>query len=111
MRAVFARSQACATALAVCAELTDELLANVRERGAQLAAGLRGLPGVREVRGAGLLLGAELDRPAGPIVDACRDARLLVLSAGDRVLRLAPPLTVSALEVDQALSTLKEVLA
>ena len=84
---------------AVVEAIDDELLAHVRERGAQLAAGLEALPAVRAVRGRGLLIGAELDRPVGPVVDACREQGLLVLSAGPDVLRLTPPLVVSADEV------------
>jgi len=101
----------CAAALAVCAELTDELLANVRARGAQLAAGLAELPHVNEVRGAGLLLGAPLDRPAQPVADAALEAGLVVLTAGPDVLRLAPPLVVGAAEVELALEILTEVLS
>ena len=101
---------ACAAACAVCDAVTDELLASVREQGAQLAAGLAALPGVVEVRGAGLLLGAELDRPAAPVVSASREVGLVVLSAGDRVIRLAPPLTVGPGEVAHALCVLEEVL-
>ncbi len=101
----------CAAALAVCAELTDELLANVRARGAQLAAGLAELPHVNEVRGAGLLLGAPLDRPAQPVADAALEAGLVVLTAGPDVLRLAPPLVVGAADVDLALEILTEVLS
>jgi acetylornithine/N-succinyldiaminopimelate aminotransferase len=62
------------------------------------------------VRGRGLLLGAELDRPAAQVIDACRERGVLVGSAGDRVLRLTPPLTVSADELDRGLSVLEEVL-
>jgi acetylornithine/N-succinyldiaminopimelate aminotransferase len=57
-----------AAASAVVEAIDDELLENVRARGAQLAAGLRELPGVLDVRGRGLLLGAELDRPAVGVV-------------------------------------------
>ncbi len=101
----------CAAALAVCAAITDELLANVRARGAQLAAGLAELPHVNEVRGAGLLLGAPLDRPAQPVADAALEAGLVVLTAGPDVLRLAPPLVVGAAEVELALEILTEVLS
>jgi len=101
---------ACAAACAVCDTIDDSLLASVRARGAELRAGLAGLAAVGEVRGAGLLIGAELDRPAASAVDACRGAGLLVLSAGGRVLRLAPPLTVSEHEVEEAMATLEEVL-
>ena len=59
-----------AAAAATVEAIDDDLLANVRERGDQLAAGVRGLPGVQAVRGRGLLLGATLDRPVGPVVEA-----------------------------------------
>ena len=49
-----------------CDALTDDLLLDVQTTGALLADGLRALPAVQEVRGAGLLLGAVLDRPAAP---------------------------------------------
>ena len=69
------------------------------------------LPAVRSVRGRGLLIGAELDRPVGPVVDACREQGLLVLSAGPDVLRLTPPLVVDAAQVAEALTILEGVLA
>ena len=100
---------ACAAAAAVCAEITDELLANVTARGAQLAEGLRALPGVSDVRGAGLLLGAVVDRPAKEIVNAALDAGLVCLRAGENVLRLAPPLVVTENDVELALAILTEV--
>ena len=100
-----------AAACAVVEAIDEQLLANVRERSAQLTAGLAGLPGVLEARGRGLLLGAVLDRPVGPVVDACRERGLLVLSAGPDVLRLTPPLVVSAAEADEALSVLAATLA
>ena len=102
---------ACAAACAVVDALDEELLESVRAAGSRLAASLAGLPGVTEVRGRGLLLGAEFDRPVAPIVDACRAAGLLVLSAGETVLRLTPPLTVAPADVDRALATLARVLA
>ncbi len=102
---------ACAAASAVLDALTDELLADVRARGARLADGLAGLPSVLETRGRGLLVGAELDRPATEIVAACLERGLLVTSAGERVLRLTPPLTVTADEVEQALAIVAEALA
>ncbi len=100
-----------AAAVAVVEAIDDELLAHVRERGDQLARGLEALPAVRAVRGRGLLVGAQLDRPVGPLVDACRDEGLLVLSAGADVLRLTPPLVVSADDVTKALETIAGVLA
>jgi predicted acetylornithine/succinylornithine family transaminase len=98
-----------AAACAVVDAIDDALLANVREQGARLASGLAALAAVTEVRGAGLLLGAELDRPAADVVAAALAAGLVVLSAGERVLRLAPPLVVGPREVDRALAILQEV--
>lgn len=95
----------CAAACAVVSAIDDELLANVRARSAQITARLPGS------RGAGLLIGVELDRPAAPVVDSCLAAGLLVTSAGENVLRLTPPLVVSEDEVVEALAILAEVLA
>jgi acetylornithine/N-succinyldiaminopimelate aminotransferase len=97
----------CAAACAVVDAIDDELLANVRDRGRELADGMRELPGVLEVRGRGLLLGAVLERSAAAVVDACREQGLLVLAAGDRVLRVAPPLIVDSADVESALRTIR----
>jgi predicted acetylornithine/succinylornithine family transaminase len=102
---------ACAAACAVCDAIDEDLLARVRQRGVELRAGLGGLGAVREVRGLGLLVGAELDRPAPPVVAECLEKGLLVTSAGERVLRLTPPLTIERDDVDEALDILREVLA
>ncbi len=99
-----------AAACAVVESIDGALLGNVQERGEQLAAGLRRLAGVESVRGRGLLVGARLDRPVGPVVDACREHGLLVLSAGPDVLRMTPPLVVGADDVEHALRTLEAVL-
>ena len=99
-----------AAAAAVVGAIDDDRLANVRERGAQLARGLEQLPGVLSVRGRGLLLGAVVEGSAADAVDAARDAGLLVLTAGDHVVRLAPPLTVSASEANEALEILARIL-
>ncbi len=101
---------ACAAALAVVATVDDALLEQVQTNGARLLEGMRALPHVVEARGMGLLLGAELDRPAQPFVDAALDAGLVCLTSGANVLRLAPPLVVGEAEIDRALETLREVL-
>jgi acetylornithine/succinyldiaminopimelate/putrescine aminotransferase len=101
---------ACAAALAVCSTLDDDLLAAVRVNGARLLEGLRELTGVVDARGSGLLVGAELDREAQPVVDAALDAGLVCLTSGPKVLRLAPPLVVGREEIDHALAILTEVL-
>lgn len=100
----------CAAACAVVDALDEPLLAHVRARGDQLRAGLAALPGLANVRGAGLLVGADTDRPAADVVGAALAAGLVVLGAGEHVLRLAPPLVVTEAQVDRALSLLEEVL-
>jgi acetylornithine/N-succinyldiaminopimelate aminotransferase len=100
----------CAAACAVVETLDEALLFSVGLRSHQLSGGLAALPGVLESRGRGLLLGAELDRPAGPVAAAALDAGLLIGTAGETVLRLTPPLTVSRDEIDLGLALLREVL-
>jgi acetylornithine/N-succinyldiaminopimelate aminotransferase len=100
----------CAAALAVCDAVDDDLLAQVRANGELVLAGVRELPHVVGARGVGLLIGAELDEPAQPFVDAALDAGLVCLTSGENVLRLAPPLVVGADDVDRALEILAEVL-
>ncbi|OFW72168.1 MAG: hypothetical protein A2Y55_09555 [Actinobacteria bacterium RBG_16_68_12] len=97
---------ACAAACAVVDAIDTDLLENVRAQGAALVDGLASLPGVLEVRGRGLLLGARVGVPAADVVGACRERGLLVLTAGDDVVRLAPPLTIDAEDVERALATL-----
>jgi acetylornithine/succinyldiaminopimelate/putrescine aminotransferase len=101
----------CAAACAVVETIDHALLESVRSLGERFAARLAALPGVVEVRGRGLLLGAELDRPAAPVVAACLAAGLLVGSAGDTVVRLTPPLTIAPGELDAGLDLLTEALA
>jgi acetylornithine/N-succinyldiaminopimelate aminotransferase len=99
-----------AAASAVVDAIDDELLENVRTQGAALADSLRPLPRVVSVRGRGLLLGIEIDGAASEVVDAAREQGLLVLTAGDDVLRVAPPLTVTTDEVGEALGVLERIL-
>jgi acetylornithine aminotransferase len=101
---------ACAAACAVVDAIDADLLENVRVQGAALEEGLASLPGVLEVRGRGLLLGARVDLPGAEAVDACRQRGLLVLTAGDDVVRLAPPLTIDRDDVENALGVLASAL-
>ncbi len=107
----FVASVALATLGTVIGEKIPERAAAM---GRHLMDGLRALgktsTAVRAVRGRGLLIGVELDRPAGPVVDACREAGLLALTAGERVLRLAPPLIVDERECDRALAIIAQAL-
>jgi acetylornithine/succinyldiaminopimelate/putrescine aminotransferase len=90
------------------------LLAKVREDGEFLRTSLGawvGSDGVVAVRGRGLLWGIELDRPAGPMVGRALDAGLLVVTAGERVLRLVPPLVIERDDLEAGLSILRSVLS
>ena len=95
----------CAAALAVLDEIEDRrLLANCRARSEQLRTGLESLPGVVEVRGRGLLLAAVLDSErAGAVAESARDLGLIVNAVRTDAVRFAPPLTISAEEVEIAL--------
>ncbi len=69
------------------------------------------LPVIKAVRGRGLLIGIEVRGDAKGIVARCMDRGLLVLTAGDDVLRLVPPLILSEAEADEGLAILEKVLA
>ena len=90
------------------------LLDHVRRAGAHFSARLAELgarqPMVKEVRGAGLMIGIEVDRPAADIVEAARPLGLLVNATAKTVVRLLPPLTITTAEVDEAVSRLDEAM-
>lgn len=65
---------------------------------------------IRTVRGKGLIIGMEVEAPVGEIVGKCLDNGLLIVSAGENVLRFLPPLTVNSEEVDEMVKILDEVL-
>jgi acetylornithine/N-succinyldiaminopimelate aminotransferase len=100
----------CAAACAVVETMTDELFADVARKSAVLSARLEKLPSVVQVRGAGLLLGIELDHVVRDVIGECLQRGVVVCSAGERVLRLTPPLTITDAEIEQALVVLEEVL-
>lgn len=112
---------ACAAGLAVLGAIEkDGLSINVKERGAQLTDAVKKFPLVREVRGAGLLLGVEVDdfpahegEEGSPAIRLARrliKAGLLVAPAGERTIRLLPPLNVTAKECDEAAEILQTTL-
>jgi acetylornithine/N-succinyldiaminopimelate aminotransferase len=83
--------------------------------GRELMDALRALqpscPVIKQVRGRGLLIGIELSTAAAPVLDACREQGLLVLSAGEKVVRLVPPLIVESSDIRRAVDILTGVLA
>ncbi len=88
----------------------DHLLANAAAMGERLMQGLRtqlaGVSGVVEVRGQGLMVGLELDRPCAEIMTLAADAGLLLSVTAERVIRLVPPLIITAAEIDEVLEKL-----
>jgi acetylornithine aminotransferase len=88
----------------------DGILENAARIGARLRAGLErelgGLPGVREIRGHGLMLGVDLDRPCGVLLGRAAEAGLLLSVTADSVIRIVPPLILSADEADQVVAIL-----
>jgi len=114
----FAGNPVCAAAaLATLDVIEADGLANAAERGAQLRSGLErvatGNPDVRDIRGAGLMLGVEFT--THEIAEAVQEAAfrrgLLTLECGESSLRFSPPLIVDAASVDTAVALFAEALA
>jgi len=84
-------------------QLGARLLANFKQR-------LSGLKGVVEVRGKGLMLGIELDRPCAELMQAALQRKLLINVTADKVVRLLPPLILSDEEGETIVSTVCELI-
>jgi|SRR6267142_1995469 len=102
---------ACAAALATLEAIEDQgLMENASRVGAILLAGLRetlaGRPGVVEVRGHGLMIGVELERPCGDLVGRAMEKGLLINVTMDNIIRLLPPLVMNEAEARQVLDIL-----
>ncbi|MCZ2105296.1 MAG: aspartate aminotransferase family protein [Comamonadaceae bacterium] len=93
----------------------DRLLANATEVGAHLKAALQqalgSMAGVKEVRGQGLIIGVELERPCGVLITRCAEAGLLVSVTADSVIRIVPPLILTRAEADEIVARLTPVVA
>ena len=102
----------CAGALSVLEQLDEEMLAQVREKGAYLKEKIEAMPGVRQVRGMGMMLGIGLQEgyQAGALVEKLLEEGLLCLTAGHNTIRLLPPLVISREELDQGLAIMARVL-
>ena len=110
------------TALAAAAALAvqeafdkENVLQNCTEMGAymmeQLALIGKKYPCVKGVRGRGLMIGLALDTEAGPLQKLIKKRNLLVLTAGESVVRFVPPLNVKKCDIDKALAIVDEALA
>ncbi|MFA5547601.1 MAG: acetylornithine transaminase [Porticoccaceae bacterium] len=106
---------ACAAALATLNTLDGENLAaraaDLGERlRADLARALEGCAAVRDIRGQGLMVGIELDRPCADLVQQAADAGLLINVTAEKVVRLLPPLTLGDDEGDELVATLAPLI-
>ena len=88
----------------------DDLLGNAARIGDYLVQCLQreigSLPGVLEIRGRGLMLGIELDRPCGELVKQCLDAGVVLNVTADTVIRMLPPLIFTREHVDHLVGVL-----
>jgi acetylornithine/N-succinyldiaminopimelate aminotransferase len=88
----------------------ERVMENAAKTGAALLAALHrelaGVAGVTEIRGLGLMLGIELNRPCGELLGRAADAGLLISVTADRVIRLVPPLILSVAEAEQIVAIL-----
>lgn len=111
---------ACAAALTTLAVIEeDDLLGNATAIGQAICSGfakaLEGVAGVVDIRGAGLMIGIELDRPCSVLVARALDAGYLINVTADKVIRLLPPLNFSGADaatlVEGLTPLIKEFLA
>lgn len=106
---------ACATAQAVIDTIeTEQLCDNAQQLGDYIVAGLRAAladnPVVQDIRGKGLMIGIELDRPCGELVDAARAKGVLLNVTAQKVIRLLPPLIINQQQADVIVSTLSDII-
>lgn len=108
---------ACAAALAVLAVIEQEnLMANAVTMGDYLLEELAGLKQkypalIREIRGKGLMVGAELTKPGREVVDRCLKQGVIINCTAGNVLRFVPPLNIERNHVDEVIAILDGVLA
>ena len=93
---------------------TDGLLARALALGERIRNGIssacRGVAAVKAVRGMGLMVGIELDRPCGDLVKRALEAGLLINVTAERVVRLLPPLVLSDAEADEIVAILSRLI-
>jgi acetylornithine aminotransferase len=72
----------------------------------RLQQALGSVPGFREIRGQGLMIGIELDRPCGPLMGQALEAGLLLSVTADNVIRLLPALIMTEAQADEVVALL-----
>jgi acetylornithine aminotransferase len=92
----------------------EGLLANATAMGNLIMDGMRsalaGQPGLREVRGTGLMIGIDLDRPCGEIVGTALKAGLVLNVTADSVVRMLPPLILNREQAELIVATLAPII-
>jgi len=88
----------------------EGLMENAAAMGQRLMDGLRsalaGTAGVKDIRGQGLMIGVELDKPCGELLGQAAEAGLLISVTADSVIRLVPALNITAPEIDEIIAKL-----
>ncbi len=101
----------CSAALATIDYIENhKLMQNSINVGNYLMEQLKKIPGIKKVKGKGLMIGADIDKDAKETVIQCLNKGLLVNNAAERTLRFLPPLTITKEHVDKAIKILTEVL-
>jgi len=106
---------ACVAGLATFAAIEAEgLLDNAERMGEQIRSGFRdalaGVAGVVDIRGMGLMIGLELDRPCGDLAARAIDAGLLINVTAEKTIRLLPPLVINAAEAREIVARLAPLI-
>ena len=106
---------ACRAALAVLETVTrEELVSRAAEVGQRIRSGfasaLAGVAGVSNIRGLGLMIGIELDRPCGELVGRAMHGGLLINVTADRVIRLLPPLILTEKQADMIVEQVSDLI-
>ena len=101
---------ACAGAEYVLSRIDETFLGHVRDMGEYLRSRLMSMPGVAEVSGKGLMIGAELKHKGSlQVIRECLDNGLLLLKAQEKI-RMLPPLMITKHELDEGLAILEKAL-
>ena len=89
--------------------IKNNILENVQERSGQLKEGLLKIPGIKNLRNAGLLLAFDLENKnlRDKLVNSLFEKNMIVNPTKDNTIRLRPPLSVSSLEIDEAINKIK----
>lgn len=106
---------ACSAGLSVLETIEQEqLVENARAAGQYLLSGfqtaLADIGGVKDIRGLGLMIGIELDRPCGELVGKALDLGLLINVTAERVIRLLPPLTLTDKQADMIVNLVSDLV-